>query len=88
MDEFTKLGSINGDCSREMNNGLVDLDHWTHAQRIMVADCSRISEKDVPSSIQVSGINSCAQGSNYLILAVYERSLELDRLTGEVVRFD
>lgn len=88
MDEFSKLGCINGDVTREMNSGLVDLDHWTYAQRIMVADCSRISDKDVPASIQVSGINSCSQGSNYLILAVYERSLELDRLTGEVVSFD
>ena len=87
LEEFCKLGSINGDITREMNNGLVDIDRWTFAQRIMVADCSRITEKDVPSSIQVSGINSCSQGSNYLILAAYERELTYDRLTGEVLEF-
>lgn len=88
IDEFSKLGSINGDITREMNNGLIDIDRWTFAHRVMVADCSRITEKDVPSSIQVSGTNSCSQGSNYLILAVYERELDIDRLTGEVGRTD
>lgn len=88
LDEFTKLGAINGDITREMNNGLIDLDRWTYAQRIMVADCSRITEKDVPASIQVSGVNSCSQGSNYLILCVFEREMEVDRLTGEVHRWD
>lgn len=88
IDEFSKLGAINGDVSREMNNGLVDIDRWTFAQRVMIADCSRITEKDVPTSIQVSGTNSCSQGSNYLVLAVYEREMSIDRLTGEVERSD
>lgn len=87
IHEFSKLASINGDISREMNNGLVDIDHWTYAQRILVADCSRITDKDVPASIQVSGVNSCSQGSNYLILCVYERELAYDRLTGEIEYF-
>lgn len=87
INEFSKLGAINGDITREMNNGLIDIDKWTFAHRVMVADCSRITEKDVPSSIQISGTNSCSQGSNYLILAVYEREMEVDRLTGEVVSF-
>lgn len=88
IDEFSKLGAINGDITREMNNGLVDMDRWTYAQHVMVADCSRITEKDVPSALQVSGTNSCSQGSNYLILVVYEREMEIDRLTGEVLRSD
>ncbi len=88
LHEFSKLGSINGDMTREMNCGLIDFDKWTYAHRVMIADCSRISEKDVPTSIQVSGTNSCSQGSNYLILVVYERELEIDRLTGEVNRTD
>ena len=88
IDEFCKLGAINGDITREMNNGLIDIDRWSFAQRIMVADCSRITEKDVPASIQVSGLNSCSQGSNYLILCVFEREMEVDRLTGEVHRWD
>ena len=85
IDEFSKLGAINGDLSREMNNGLINIDQWTFANRVMIADCSRISQKDVPSAVQVSGVNSCSQGSNYLVLCVYERELTYDRLTGEVL---
>lgn len=88
MDCFAKLSAINGDVDRSLNTGIINYDQWAWCQRIMVADCSRISEKDVPASIQVSGVNSCSQGSNYLILAVYERELDLDRLTGEVQRAD
>jgi len=88
MDEFTRISAINGDISREISNGLIGMDKWQTTQRILVADCSRISEADVPQSIKVSGTNVSTQGTNLLVLVVYERSLELDRITGEVYRAD
>jgi hypothetical protein len=88
MDEFTRISAINGDISREISNGLIGMDKWQTTQRILVADCSRISEVDVPQSIKVSGTNVSTQGTNLLVLVVYERSLELDRITGEVYRAD
>ncbi|EGZ07157.1 hypothetical protein PHYSODRAFT_530771 [Phytophthora sojae] len=88
MDEFSKIGAINGDLSREISNGLIGIDKWQTAQRFLVADCSRISEPDVPQSINVSGVNVATQGSNLLVLVVYERTLEIDRITGEVFRAD
>jgi len=88
MDEFSKIGAINGDLSREISNGLIGIDKWQTTQRILIADCSRISEVDVPQSIKVSGTNIATQGTNLLVLVVYERSLELDRITGEVYRAD
>lgn len=88
LDEFSKIGAINGDLSREISNGLIGMDKWQTTQRILVADCSRISEPDVPQSIKVSGTNVSTQGTNLLVLVVYERSLELDRITGEVYRAD
>ncbi|GMF35648.1 unnamed protein product [Phytophthora lilii] len=84
MDEFSKLGAINGDLSHEISNGLIDSVQWSMAQRILVADCSRISKKDVPQSLQISGINGSATGMDLLVLVV----LELDRLTGEIHRTD
>ncbi|GMG18108.1 unnamed protein product [Phytophthora fragariaefolia] len=87
-DEFSKIGAVNGDLSREISNGLIGIDKWQTAQRILVADCSRISEVDVPQSIKVSGTNEATQGTNLLVLVVYERALELDRITGEVYRAD
>jgi hypothetical protein len=88
LDEFSKIGAINGDLSREISNGLIGMDKWQTTQRILVADSSRISEADVPQSIKVSATNVSTQGTNLLVLVVYERSLELDRITGEVYRAD
>ncbi|ETO58647.1 hypothetical protein F444_22975 [Phytophthora nicotianae P1976] len=84
QDEFSKLAAVNGDHTREISNGLIDANSWAYVHRVMIADCSRISENDVPQSIQVSGINGNATGMNILVLVVYERSMDLDRLTGEV----
>ncbi|GMF48361.1 unnamed protein product [Phytophthora fragariaefolia] len=86
LDEFSKLSAVNGDLYREISNGLIGMDKWQTAQRILVADCSRISEADVPQSIKISGTNIATQGTNLLVLVVYERSLELDRTTGEIYK--
>lgn len=86
--EFSKLGAINGDLSSEISNGLIDSMQWSMASRILVADTSRLTKKDVPQAIQVSGINGSATGMDLLVLVVYERELELDRLTGEIHRTD
>ncbi|CAK4506268.1 unnamed protein product [Aphanomyces euteiches] len=83
-DEFRKLGAINGGFTHEISNGLIDFQKWQTVQRIMVADCSRISNKGVPQSVVVSGVNACCQGMNSLVLVINERELSIDRLTGEV----
>ncbi|GMF44542.1 unnamed protein product [Phytophthora fragariaefolia] len=44
LDEFSKLSAVHGGLSREISNGLISMDKWQTAQRILVADCSRISE--------------------------------------------
>ncbi|GMF65746.1 unnamed protein product [Phytophthora lilii] len=87
LDEFSKISAVNGDLSREISNGLIGIDKCQTAQRILVADCSRVSDVDVPQSIKVSGTNIATQGTN-LVLVVYERTLEIDRTTGEVFRAD
>ncbi|GMF27800.1 unnamed protein product [Phytophthora lilii] len=88
LDEFSKIGAVNGDLSREISNGLIGIDKWQTAQRILAADCSRVSDVDVPQSIKVSGTNIATQGTNFLVLVVYERTLEIDKTTGEVFRAD
>ena len=47
-DEFRKLGAINGGLTHEISNGLIDFQKWQTVQRILVADCSRITNKGVP----------------------------------------
>lgn len=88
MTEFSKISAINGDVDRSMNTGLIDFMKWTYAHHVLVADCSRVSKKDVPASVRVSFTNTCSQGISPLIIVVRERSLSIDRLTGEVERFD
>ena len=86
LDEFSKINAINGDQTVELSNGLIDIQRWSTVQRIMIADCSRFSNPDVPQSINVSGTNASSQGVNLLVLVVFERQLEVDRITGEVQR--
>lgn len=83
--EFSRISAINGDLTPELSNGLVGLSEWSNVNRMLVADVSRLTERDVPQSINVSFTNAACQGTNVLILAVYEAELEVDRLTGEVL---
>ena len=87
LDEFSKLGALNGSLTHELSNGLIDEDKWSMAQRILVADVSRITEKDVPTSIMITGTNSGSQGTDFVVLVAYEREIALDRVTGEVASF-
>ncbi|ETM45285.1 hypothetical protein L914_09585 [Phytophthora nicotianae] len=61
-NEFSKLASINGDQTKELSNGLIDYQTWQQTNRVLVADVSRLTEKDVPQSIQVMGTNASTQG--------------------------
>ncbi|GMF64606.1 unnamed protein product [Phytophthora lilii] len=40
MDEFGKINAINGDHSRELTNGLIDLQKWSTVNRVLIAVCS------------------------------------------------
>lgn len=88
FDEFAKIAAVNGGQTHEIANGLIDYNKWSNVQRLLVADTSRITNPEVPQSILVSGVNNCCQGTNFLVLVVYGRSLSIDRLTGEVVEYD
>lgn len=84
LDEFIKVGSIYGSMEHQLANGLINEDQWAFGQRIMIVDVSRLTSKDISQSILISGTNACAQGSDFLCLAVYERSFVIDRISGEV----
>ena len=86
-NEFAKLGAINGDLTPELMNGLIDYSTWSLTNRALVADVSRLTEKDVPQAIQVMGTNCGAQGLNMLVLVISEQEMTFDRLTGEVLDY-
>lgn len=87
VNEFSKLSAINGDQTQEMCNGLIDYHKWSTINRVLVADVSRLTEKDVPQSIQVMGANASCQGTNLLVLVAHENELTYNRLTGEVEEY-
>jgi hypothetical protein len=86
-NEIAKIGAINGDLTPEIVNGLLDFQTWSLASRLLIADVSRLTERDVPQAIQVQGVNAGCQGTNMLVLVVSEQELSYDRLTGEVLEF-
>lgn len=86
-NEFSKLSAINGDITPELTNGLIDYQKWSTVNRVLVADVSRLTEKDVPQSIQIMGTNASCQGCNMLVIVAFENELVYDRLTGEVTEY-
>lgn len=60
---------------------------WSLTNRILIADVSRLTEKDVPQSIQVMGTNDFSQGINIHVLEAYEVQLTYNMLTGEVIDY-
>ncbi|EEY61571.1 uncharacterized protein PITG_01893 [Phytophthora infestans T30-4] len=86
-NEGAKIGSINGDLTPELVNGLLDYQTWSLTNRVLIADVSRLTERDVPQAIQIQGTNAGCQGTNMLVLVVSEQELSYDRLTGEILEF-
>ncbi|KAG2814199.1 hypothetical protein PC129_g10580 [Phytophthora cactorum] len=86
-NEVAKISAINGDLTPELVNGLLDYQTWSLTNRVLIADVSRLTEKDVPQVIQIQGVNAGCQGVNMLVLIVSEQELSYDRLTGEVFEF-
>jgi len=87
INEFSKLSAINGDQTPELCNGLIDYQKWSTTNRVLVADVSRLTEKDIPQSIQVMGTNASCQGVNLLCIVAFENELTYNRLTGEVEEY-
>ncbi|GMF10196.1 unnamed protein product [Phytophthora lilii] len=65
----------------------VNYQTWLLSNRVLIADVSRLTERDVPQPIQIQGTNAGCQGTNMIALVVSEQELTLDRLTGEILDF-
>ncbi|GMF30091.1 unnamed protein product [Phytophthora lilii] len=82
-----QIASIHGDLTPELVNGLLDYCMWSLTNRVLIADVSRLTERDVPQAIQIQGVNAGCQRTNMLVLVVSEQELTLDCLTGEILAF-
>ncbi|EGZ11067.1 hypothetical protein PHYSODRAFT_337829 [Phytophthora sojae] len=52
-NEIAKISAINGDLTPELVNGLLDYQTWSLTNRMLIADVSRLTERDVPQAIQI-----------------------------------
>ncbi|GMF50510.1 unnamed protein product [Phytophthora fragariaefolia] len=86
-NEVARIGAINGDLTPELVNGLLDYQTWSLTNRMLIADVSRLTERDIPQSIQIQGTNAGCQGVNLLVLVISEQELTFDRLTGEIIDY-
>ncbi|KAG2949754.1 hypothetical protein PC117_g4967 [Phytophthora cactorum] len=86
-NEVTKIAAINGDMTPELVNGLLDYQTWSLTNRMLIADVSRLTERDISQSIQIQGTNAGCQGVNLLVLVISDQELSYDRLTGEVIDY-
>jgi hypothetical protein len=86
-NEIAKISAINGDLTPELVNDLLDYQTWSLTNRALIADVSRLTERDIPQAIQVQGVNAGCQGTNMLVLVISEQELTYDRLIGEILDF-
>ncbi|EGZ25222.1 hypothetical protein PHYSODRAFT_326275 [Phytophthora sojae] len=52
-NEIAKISAINGDLTPELVSGLLDYQTWSLTNRMLIADVSRLTERDVPQAIQI-----------------------------------
>ncbi|GMF14094.1 unnamed protein product [Phytophthora lilii] len=60
---------------------------WSLTNRVLIADVSRLTERDAPQAIQIQGTNAGCQGPNMIVLVVSEQELSYDRLTGDILDY-
>lgn len=84
MNELSKIAAVNGDLERSMSNGLLSYIKWAVSNHWYVADCSRVSSADVGQSVQIRGNNRTSQGMNLLVMIIYERSMDVDVISGRI----
>ncbi|GMF37558.1 unnamed protein product [Phytophthora lilii] len=54
-NEVSKIASINGDLTPELVNGLLEYQTWSLTNRVLIADVSRLTKRDIPQAIQIQG---------------------------------
>ncbi|GMF35248.1 unnamed protein product [Phytophthora lilii] len=64
-NEVSKIASINGDLTPELVNGLLDYQTWSLTNRVLIADVSRLTERDIPQAIQIQGVNAGLPGNKH-----------------------
>lgn len=87
LDEVCRDNAIDGGVSTGHSNGLISYKMWKNAYRYYVADVSRRnrSERLVPKSISISGVNSTKRDLQLICFITYLRRISINMLDGSIV---
>ena len=88
-NEFFNEFGINGNQSTGMGSSLIDFSSWLKKPYYYV-NCSRVPLEQQKSyrSLQIKGTNSSVLSMDYVIFAIYEKSFQLDVISGNIEKTD
>jgi len=88
-NEFFNEFGINGNQSTGMGSSLIDFSSWLKKPYYYV-NCSRVplEQQKAYRSLQIKGTNSSVLSMDYVIFALYEKSFQLDVISGNIEKTD
>lgn len=87
-NEVESACAIDGGSTVGLCNGLLGVFEWDNNYRYYVCDLSRQASlnEGVPQSIVLLGTNLAAKAMNYYCFVEYEKEVEVDMITGQLLR--
>jgi hypothetical protein len=88
-DEFFNEFGVNGNQSPGLGSSLIDYKSWLKKPYYYV-NCSRVPKDQQMSyrSLQIKGTNASVLPMDYIIYAIYEKTITLDVISGNVKKID
>jgi len=88
-DEFFNEFGVNGNQSPGLGSSLIDYKSWLKKPYYYV-NCSRVpkDQQNAYRSLQIKGTNSSNLAMDYIIYAIYEKTVTLDVISGNVKKID
>jgi len=88
-EEFFNEHGLNGNQSPGLGSGLIDYKNWLKKPYYYV-NCSRVPEeqKQAYRLLQIKGTNSSALTVDYVIFTIYQKSFQLDTISGNINKID
>jgi len=88
-NEFFNEFGVNGSQSPGLGSSLIDFESWLKKPYYYV-NCSRIpmEQQNAYRSLQIKETNSSALTVDYMIFSIYDKSFQLDVISGNINKID
>ena len=86
-NEVVSISGIDGGSTVGMSSGLLGYFEWDNAYRYYVADLSRQGtlNEGIPQSVVLEGDNASGAAMDYYCFIEYEKEVEIDMITGQLL---